>query len=719
MSLDLIVTCPKGVEYLQSDELEQLGVTVLQTTASAVIARTDLAGAYRVCLWSRLANRVLLLLTDQPAKTAEDLVTVSTAVSWEQHLAPGGRFRVTFQGESREIRNTQFGAQSVKDGVLDRMRGAGQIRPVVDKADPDLSIHARLAKGRLQLSLDLAGESLHRRGYRSEAGEAPLKENLAAALLLRADWPALAEAGADLVDPLCGSGTLPIEAALMATDTAPGLLREHFALQRWPGHDQALWHSLLEEAHNRSQQGKERSKSRFWGFDQERGLIPVAWRNIERAGVADRVHVERRSLESYESPTANPRGLMITNPPYGERLGEREALDGLYASLGRKALEAHEGWRLAVFTATPELGHRIGLRSHKQYRLFNGALPAQLLLFDLQAGNVRTPPRADGLPHARISHPERAAMLGNRLRKNQRILGGWARKGDIACYRVYDADMPEFSLAIDRYDDWLHVQEYAPPATVDAASARERLAEAMAVIPEALSVDPDKVVIKQRRRQKGASQYEKQGEEGRAMTVMEGGALFRVNLHDYLDTGLFLDHRPVRLWLQKNSAQRRVLNLFCYTGAATVHAALGGASRSLSLDMSNTYLDWARHNWRLNHLDEVRHQLERVDCLKWLASPVRSRFDLIFMDPPTFSNSSKMQEELDVQRDHVQLIEQAMARLTPDGTLIFSTNYRRFRMDDAVLQRYAVEDRSAWSRDRDFARNPRIHQCWFITHKAE
>ncbi|MDX1588792.1 MAG: bifunctional 23S rRNA (guanine(2069)-N(7))-methyltransferase RlmK/23S rRNA (guanine(2445)-N(2))-methyltransferase RlmL [Oleiphilaceae bacterium] len=719
MSLDLIVTCPKGVEYLQSDELEQLGVTVLQTTASAVIARTDLAGAYRVCLWSRLANRVLLLLRDQPAKTAEDLVDVSTAVPWEQHLAPGGRFRVTFQGESREIRNTQFGAQSVKDGVLDRMRGAGQIRPVVDKADPDLSIHARLAKGRLQLSLDLAGESLHRRGYRSEAGEAPLKENLAAALLLRAGWPALAEAGADLVDPLCGSGTLPIEAALMATDTAPGLLRETFALQRWPGHDPALWQSLVDEARERARLGRERSRSRLWGFDQTRSLIPVAWGNIERADVADRVHVERRALEDYESPSANPRGLMITNPPYGERLGEQEALGGLYALLGQQALAAHQGWRLAVFTAIPELGHRLGLRSHKQYKLFNGALPAQLLLFDLEPESVRTLPRADGLPHARISHPERAAMLGNRLRKNQRILGSWARKGDIACYRVYDADMPEFSLAIDRYDDWLHVQEYAPPATVDAAVARERLAEAMAVIPEALSVDPEKVVIKQRRRQKGTSQYEKQGEEGRAITVMEGGALFRINLQDYLDTGLFLDHRPVRLWLQKNSAQKRVLNLFCYTGAATVHAALGGASRSLSLDMSNTYLDWARHNWRLNHMDEARHQLERVDCLKWLASPVRSRFDVIFMDPPTFSNSSKMDSELDVQRDHVTLIEQAMARLTPDGVLIFSTNYRRFQLDESLAGAYQLEDRSAWSRDRDFARNPRIHQCWFVRHKAE
>lgn len=719
MSLDLIITCPKGVEYLQSDELEQLGLTVIQTTASAVLARTDLAGAYRVCLWSRLANRVLLLLSDQPAKTADDLVEVSAAVPWEQHLAPGGRLRVMFQGESREIRNTQFGAQCVKDGVLDRMRAVSQNRPVVDKADPDLHIHARLAKGRLQVSIDLAGESLHRRGYRSEAGEAPLKENLAAALLLRAGWPALAAQGADLLDPLCGSGTLPIEAALMATDTAPGLLREQFALQRWLGHDEAIWRQLNAEATARREQGQASSKSRFWGFDEARSLIPVAWRNIERAGVAERVHVERRSLSDYATPSANPRGLVITNPPYGERLGEREALDGLYAQLGESMLASHEGWQLAVFTAIPELGHRVGIRSHKQYNLFNGALPAQLLLFALQAGNKRLPARADGLPHPRIIHQERATMLANRLRKNQKAFGSWARKGDIACYRVYDADMPEYALAIDRYDDWLHVQEYAAPATVDAAAARERLSEAMAVIPDALGVDPQKMVIKTRKRQKGTSQYEKQGDDGRAMTVMEGGCLFRVNLQDYLDTGLFLDHRPVRLWLQHNAAQRRVLNLFCYTGAATVHAAVGGASRSLSLDMSNTYLDWARHNWRLNHLDESRHQLERVDCLAWLAAPVQGRYDLIFMDPPTFSNSSKMFEELDVQRDHQRLIDQAMDRLIPDGVLIFSTNYRRFKLAPEVAERYAVEDKSVWSRDRDFARNPRIHQCWFIRHPVD
>ena len=397
-------------------------------------------------------------------------------------------------------------------------------------------------------------------------------------------------------------------------------------------------------------------------------------------------------------------------------------MGGLYQALGEAVRKHLPGWRLGVFTGAPELGHAIGLRSHKQYRFFNGKIPAQLLLFDVSDANSVRPREvtAPGELHARISHPERAQMLANRLKKNLKTLGQWARKQNIQCYRLYDADMPEFAMAIDIYGDRVHVQEYAAPKSVDEKSARERLAEALAVIPEALSVAPEHVVCKQRQRQAGTRQYEKQAATGEFIQVDELGSRLRVNLRDYLDTGLFLDHRPVRRWLREHARNRRFLNLFCYTGAATVQAVAGGASRSLSLDMSNTYVDWARDNLALNGANPEKHRVEQADCLKWLAdkpSPDQ-RFDLIFMDPPTFSNSARMQGVLDIQRDHGRLIRQAMTRLTADGVLVFSNNFRRFRLDEDLGEQFEVENVTPSTLDKDFQRNPRIHQCWHIRHRA-
>jgi 23S rRNA (guanine2445-N2)-methyltransferase / 23S rRNA (guanine2069-N7)-methyltransferase len=431
--------------------------------------------------------------------------------------------------------------------------------------------------------------------------------------------------------------------------------------------------------------------------------------------------VEKRPLDAFVNESSAEKGLVLTNPPYGERLSERQALSPLYETLGQVVREHAQGWSLGVLTGASELGHALGLRSHRRYNLFNGQLPVQLLLFSItpeNAARVRTPNELEPVA-PQVTNPERAAMLANRLRKNKKQLGTWARKHGIECYRLYDADMPEFALAIDWYRDQVHVQEYAPPKSVDPKAARERLAEALAVIPEALAIDHDAMVCKQRERQAGTRQYEKQGASDDFFTVHEGGCALRVNLQDYLDTGLFLDHRPIRQWIQAQSTGKRFLNLFCYTGAATAHAGIGSAAESLSVDMSQTYLQWARANLDLNGLSPRKHRLLQRDCLQWLAEkPERSEagFDLIFLDPPTFSNSARMEGFLDVQRDHARLIDQAMRRLAPEGTLIFSTNFRRFRLSGEIESRFSAENISARTIDRDFQRNPRIHQCWLI-HK--
>jgi len=717
------VTCPKGVEYLLADELASFGLEPVRNAPAGVWAEGSLEAGYRTCLWSRLANRVILHLDEVDATSGDELYDGVVHMDWQQHIPVTGSFRVNFLGQNEAIRNTQFGAQRVKDGIVDRFRLSGGERPAVDAKHPDVIVSARLNRGRLSLGIDLSGHSLHMRGYRTDTGLAPLKENLAVALLMRAGWPEIAKQGGDFVDPMCGSGTLVIEAAMMALDLAPGRKQEHFGFEKWLGHQPELWLSLRQEAERRAHEGKQGRIPKFNGFDSDSRVIDSAWKNIRRAGLDGIVHVSARPVAEFEREQGwSERGLVLTNPPYGERLNERRELGALYQALGDAVKRELPGWRLGVFTGAPEFGKSIGLRSYKQYRLFNGKLPAQLLLFEINEVSAMTP-REPGIPgevSPGIANPERAAMLTNRLKKNMKTIGQWARKQGIGCYRLYDADMPEYALAIDIYEGRVHVQEYAAPKTVDERSARQRLAEALAVIPEALGIERADMVCKQRQRQTGTRQYEKQAASGEFFTVHEYGCALKVNLKDYLDTGLFLDHRPVRRWIQSHAKGKRFLNLFCYTGAATVHAAVGGASRSLSLDMSKTYVNWAMDNLALNGADPKRHQVEQVDCLAWLAARPTpdQRFDLIFMDPPTFSNSARMAGVLDIQKDHGRLIRQAMSRLNSEGLLIFSNNFRRFRLDEDLLQEFEVEEVSESTLDRDFQRNARIHRCWHIRHNA-
>jgi len=727
--LNLLATCPKGIEGLLADELTALGAEPGKTTVAGVYFSADQATAYRVCLWSRLANRVILLLAREAMiEAAEQVRDVVARISWSQHLAPGKTLAVDFHGRSDHIRHTRFGAQTVKDGVVDALQLAGQERPNVDTKTPDLRIYAHLHRANLSLGIDLSGESLHRRGYRRDVGHAPLKENLAAALLVRAGWPERAKAGEPLIDPLCGAGTLLIEAALMAADQAPNLNRERFGFHGWAGHQEAVWSELKREAEARASIGRKRCKTELMGFDQSPAALTAAKSNAMRAGIPALITLHGQSLAQLTRPetlTAE-QGLLITNPPYGERLGELPELVQLYAQLGEKAKALFPGWTLAMFTGNPDLGHRLGLRAHKQYALKNGALDAKLLLMEI--GSVRPAPQQSGEPSevgvapqtsstAKPAVSENAQMFANRLTKNQKRLKKWLKQSGETCYRIYDADMPEYALAVDRYGDRVHVQEYAAPSSINPAQAQKRLFDALEVLPEALGVDPSKIYVKRRERQTGAAQYQKREASGERFEVQEGSARLWVNLRDYLDTGLFLDHRPVRRMLGEMASGKRFLNLFCYTATATVQAALGGASDSVSVDMSNTYLEWARDNFALNKLDPRLHRVVRDDCFRWLET-ANAQFDLIFMDPPTFSNSKKMRDTLDVQRDHPRLVELAMARLAPGGTLVFSNNQRRFKLDEALSERYAVEEITTRTFDPDFQRRTNLHHVFLLRHSS-
>jgi len=308
-----------------------------------------------------------------------------------------------------------------------------------------------------------------------------------------------------------------------------------------------------------------------------------------------------------------------------------------------------------------------------------------------------------------------ATMFANRIRKNKKRLARWVKREGIECYRLYDADMPEYAVAVDVYGDKLHVAEYMAPKDVDADAASRRLEEVVAALPQALGVSPESISYKRRQRQRGLTQYQKEDSRGELMSVREGQARILVNLHDYLDTGLFLDHRPLRLRIAAQARGKDFLNLFCYTGVASIHAALGGAKSTTSVDLSNTYLGWLRKNLAHNGLAETGNLMIKANCLEWLNEP-RQTYDLILLDPPSFSNSKSMESAFDIQRDHLPLVRSAMAVLRPGGTLYFSNNRRGFVLDDALLSQFDCDNITRETLPPDFQRNEKIHNCWQIRH---
>ena len=721
---EFFAACPRHVPDLLAGELRALGLNVTREHPAGVSFTGMLRDGYLACLASRTASRVLLTLGVVPLDTPEAMYEAIRALPWEEHLAPDGTLAIDVVGQGPDwLRHTQFAAQKSKDAIVDRLRERSGARPSVDLVDPDLRLNLSLMRRHASLAIDLSGAPLHRRGYRQSGVEAPLKENLAAALLLRCGWPAIAADGGAFADPMCGSGTLVIEAALMAADVAPGLLRRRFGFERWRQHRPDLWADLREAALARRRPDAV-SAGRFRGYDRDQAAIRAALANSGRCGVGDNIVFERRDL-AHCQPVTQPSGLVLVNPPYGARLEEVATLEPLYALLGRKLLECFPGWEAGVLTGHPPLGRAMRVRAYRTHTFCNGAIECRLLRFELKPESVEPDPetaRRARLEAAR-ARPG-AGMFGNRLRKNLARLEAWAQRADVACFRVYDADMPEYAFAIDLYGNdqrWAYVQEYAAPATVSQDAARGRRDEVLAVLPGVLGLPAERIVLRVRRRQKGGEQYEKLGEAAQFHAVREGGYRFLVNFTDYLDTGLFLDHRLTRQRVGELAAGRTFLNLFAYTGTATVYAAGAGATSSTTVDMSRTYLDWARRNLALNGLDAPQHGFVQPDCLAWLeeqgAAP-RRRYDVIFVDPPTLSRSKRMEREFDVQRDHPRLLAMAARLLDPRGVIVFSNNFQKFSLDPAVHEAFEVEDLTRATLPEDFARNPRIHVCFLLKPRA-
>ncbi|TDO99008.1 bifunctional 23S rRNA (guanine(2069)-N(7))-methyltransferase RlmK/23S rRNA (guanine(2445)-N(2))-methyltransferase RlmL [Marinomonas balearica] len=703
------LTCPIGLENVLEKELHELGLTDTRLGEAQVKLTCDLKGVYLACLWSRVATRVMMPLTHFNMDTADDLYKGVKSIEWSDHLSVHSTIAIDCHGTNKEIRNTQFGALKTKDAIADYFVEKTGQRPNVEKQQPDVRIAVRVKREKVTVSLDLSGDSLHKRGYRQQGGMAPLKENLAAGMLLRAGW-AKGSSFSQLVDPMCGSGTFLVEAALISLNIAPGLRRQYWGFKGWKQHDHRLWQQLQDFAKNERIAPNDLTVT-FQGTDREQKAIAAARENIKRAGLTGIVDVSLSAFQEHEFDWQGEVPLVIVNPPYGERLGDEMALISLYSQLGYWVTDNAKGGVCALLTSNDQLARQVPIRPEKNTRILNGGLECRFYIYPVADDNIKRGDRQQAVMS------QGAQMFANRLQKNVKRFKKWISQSKVSCYRVYDADMPEYAVAIDLYDNWAHVQEYQAPKSIDEQKARTRLMEVVTAIPSALNIPETNVVVKHRQRQSGKQQYEKVATSQHEMIVQEYGCDFIVNLKDYLDTGLFLDHRPVRKYIQDNANGARFLNLFCYTASASVHAGQGGAMSTLSVDMSNTYTDWARRNIELNEFSERDHKVVRADCFEWLRKST-DEFDFIFMDPPTFSNSKKMSNVLDIQRDHIELIDLAMDRLSTDGQLVFSNNYRRFALDASIEERYLVKDITPQTLDPDFQRNSKIHQCWVIQKRG-
>ena len=700
----LFASTARGLEELLKSELDALGAQDLQVVQGGVHFEADDRTMYQSLLWSRLASRILLPLGEFGVYSDLDLYVGVQSIDWTELFGSQHTFVVHFSGTNESIRNSQFGALKVKDAIVDSFTRQKLPRPNVDREQPDIRINVWLNKDRASIALDLSGAALHQRGYRQQTGQAPLKENLAAAIVLRSGW----QPTTPLLDPMCGSGTLLIEAALIACDRAPGLLRSRWGFTHWRQHNDALWREVKSEAQQRARAGTAAAQARFFGYDSDGRVLEWAQANARRAGVADLFTFARQDVLQLKNPLpGEQRGTVLSNPPYGERLESEPALIALHSQLGRIMKQHFGGWILSLFSGSPELLSCLQLRAERQFKAKNGPIECVQKNYQLAENSSEN--------GAQI-----AEDYANRLRKNMKKLEKWARQEGIACYRLYDADLPEYNVAVDRYGEWVVVQEYAPPKTIDAAKARQRLFDVIGATLSVLELPASRLVLKTRERQKGKNQYQKLGEKGDFFEVQEYNARLLVNLTVYLDTGLFLDHRIARQMLGKMSKDKDFLNLFSYTGSASVHAGLGGARSTTTVDMSRTYLEWAERNLRLNGLTGRQHRLMQADCLSWLRESDET-FDLILIDPPTFSNSKRMEEDFDVQRDHIMLMRNLKRLLRAGGTVMFSNNKRGFKMDLEGLASLGLkaQDITQKTLSQDFARNRQIHNCWLITHAGK
>jgi putative N6-adenine-specific DNA methylase len=367
-------TTGKGMEQVLADELQKLGIAGIVTETGGVRFEGPMIDAWRANLWLRTANRVLMPLAEFLCDSGESLYQGLRALPWHDYLNPDMTLAVDCNLRDSSLTHSGFAALKAKDAIVDSLRDRFGRRPNVAPRDPDLRVNLHVAKNRCTVSLDTSGGSLHQRGYRRERAEAPLKETLAAALIELTDW----DGSIPLLDPMCGSGTIPIEAALKASGRPPGLERQDFGFQRWPGFRPDVWQGLVEEARG---QILDTLPAPIIGSDISPAALAMARKNAAWAGVGRLITLNRADIRSL-APPPGP-GILLFNPPYGARLGEIEQLKSLYRQIGDAMKQNAAGYTAYLFSGNPQLAKFVGLKASRRIVLFNGPIECRLLRYEL------------------------------------------------------------------------------------------------------------------------------------------------------------------------------------------------------------------------------------------------------------------------------------------------------------------------------------------------
>jgi 23S rRNA (guanine2445-N2)-methyltransferase / 23S rRNA (guanine2069-N7)-methyltransferase len=714
VTYDLIAACAFGLEAIVRRELEALGIEASIGESGRVHFRGDRETICRANLWLRTADRVLIRVAEFPAADFDALFETTRSVPWGTLIPQNAQFPVTGRSIKSTLSSVPACQRATKRAIVDALRRDHQIEELPE-TDAAYKVDIALLKDVATLTIDTTGRSLHRRGYRTHISQAPLKETLAAAMVLLSYW----RPDKPLIDPFCGSGTIPIEAALIGRNIAPGLQR-NFAFEDW--------HDFPAETLDAARQAAEAEQldhlpERIVASDIDAGILQAARDNAARAGVTDDIHFQAKPWA--ETSSKRRFGCLITNPPYGQRMGRSDELEDLYHSLPG-VLRNLPTWSCYFLTAFPQFERVVGRTADRRRKLYNGRIECTYFQFhgpkpviNRSADEVETKPYLHASGSAAFGQlgdkaAHQAELFSVRLKKRARHLRRWPTKRGVTCFRLYERDVPEIPLVVDRYEDYLHITEYERPHDRDPAEHENWLDLMAETAGIAMEIPKRNVFLKRRQRQRGTTQHSKLAETNQRVEVREGGLKFLINLADYVDTGLFLDHRITRQLVREGAEGKTFLNLFAYTGAFSVYAAAGGATRTVSVDLSPGYLDWARQNMRLNGFAGNEHSYVERDAAEWVRNhPPGEKYDLVVFDPPTFSNSKRTEQDWNVQTDAVPLLVDLLPLVRKGGLIYFSSNFRRFKFDPESIPASEVHEISKQTLPDDF-RNRRIHRCWRI-----
>ncbi|ANZ22568.1 23S rRNA methyltransferase [Buchnera aphidicola (Diuraphis noxia)] len=689
-----------GTEKLLEKELLDLGVRNLNVKYGGIYYEANDALLYESLIWSRIASRIFLCIKTFRIKNVKDLYQNIYNIYWHKIFHLNNTFIINFKGTNHIIRSSLFGALIVKDAIVDQFKEKYSFRPNVNLINPDIRIKVLMTNvNMINVMLDLSGEALHKRGYRKFCNLTPIKENLGAAIILNSEW----NKNTPMIDPMCGSGTLLIEAAMIFYDKAPGLTRKKWGFKFWKKYNKTLWENIVNVAEKRFEKGlKKDSANYFIGYDNNANIINKAKENAFNAGFAGIIKFFKKNISDLRNiHDKKNTGILLSNLPYGQREKTESQLVALYLQLGVTSKKYFKNWQLSVLSSSCFLLNFLQMQTQKEYFLKNGTLNCIQKNYQIF------------LEHVVIENHE----YQNRLAKNFQKLKKWAQKENIECFRVYNADLPNYKIIVDVYQKWIIIQEYKAPKIINCKKSHKRLCDAIYYTKEILSIDINNIILKTRQKNKNKTQYQKLFDKKNFIEIKEFHAKFLVNLTDYLDTGLFLEKRLIRKLIGIMSKDKDFLNLFSYTGTATVYAGLGQAKSTTSVDISNTYIKWAIKNMSINNLTHFKHNFIVTDCLKWIKKTEKT-FDLIFINPPTFSNSKKMNKSFELKKDYFDVINNVRKILRKNGSIIFSSSTHNFKINLDELNKIKLYAKNITKKVtcKDYINNSKVYHSWIIKH---